>query len=92
MIKGFEVSINLLITVILLLFTIGIFWSSMVGKGPAPLESGEVEQEQVCKGDDDCPGSQKCIRIYPGNFTSFCGCLLNVDCNGGICGSNNRCI
>lgn len=90
MAKGFDISITLFLAVAILLFTIGVFWLSMVGSGSSG-EKEEIDEEGVCKFDIDCAGNLKCIQIYPGNFTSFCGCIVEADCDGGVCGSDNRC-
>jgi len=55
-----------------------------------------AEQEiKICKTDNDCLNNKdgtKCLTVYPGDFTPFCGCMTNNDCISGICGPDNKCI
>jgi len=90
--KGFEWSISLLIAVVFLVFSVGIFWAQISGqKTTFNEEEMEEIKTETCNSDSDCPGNQKCIQIYPGDFTPFCGCITNSDCDGGICGPDNKC-
>lgn len=96
--KGFEWSVNLLIAVILGIVAVGIFWAALALK-PPPSNSETIKLNEVCKTDDDClnnPDGAKCLVIYPGDFTPFCGCLTNKDCvnrRSGICDSKtDKCV
>jgi len=95
--KGFEWSVNLLVAIILGVVAAGIFWAALAGKTP-PTESEPVKLNEGCNNPDDCinnPDGSICLVIYPGDFTSFCGCynstLHCLNRRSGICGSNNKC-
>jgi len=95
--KGFEWSVSLLFAVILGVVAAGVVWAGLTGKASAaPAEP--VKLTKGCNNNDDCINNldgAKCLVIYPGDFTSFCGCLTSEDCSNrrsGICGSNNKCI
>jgi len=91
--KGSEESIILVLAVIFGVFSVALFWLAFGGSTPPQVEkpSGPLAP---CSGDADCPNNQKCLQVYPRNFTPFCGCLYNEDCDGGnsICTSENSCV
>lgn len=52
------------------------------------------KQVEVCKNHNECWNSKdgtKCITVYPGDFTPFCGCTTDDDCLSGSCGPENKC-
>ena len=99
--KGFEWPVLLIGAIILVVISAGIFWAALAGKTP-PIASAEpdetVSMDKSCKNDNDCTSNldgTKCMVIYPGDFTSFCGCITSAECvdrRSGACGSNNKCI
>lgn len=97
MLKGFEWSVNLIVALILAVIAAGVFWAALAGKTPLTANAEPVKLDESCKNDNDCTANldgPKCLVIYPGDFTAFCGCLASIDCAGrrsGMCGSNNKC-
>lgn len=94
--KGFQWTVNMLMAILLLIFTIMIFWSVMTPNTSA--QRGEVKKDVVeCMSSADCAESSRgsaCMMIYPDNYEAFCGCSVNEDCAGkrsGVCGYDNRC-
>ena len=91
--KGFEWAVNIMIALILFIVAVGVFWAAIRGETP-PVDSEPVEPSKTCLSDDDCIGKadgNKCLVIYPGDFTAFCGCITNDDCEVGFCGEDNKC-
>jgi len=92
--KGFEWSISILFALILAVVAAGMMWAALTGKASAaPAEP--VKLTKGCINDNDCLNKvdgSKCLVVYPGDFTSFCGCLTSVNCKVGNCGSDNKCV
>ena len=92
--KGFEWSISLMLAVILLVFSVAIFWNAIAGKTTASASPTTIPK-QGCDTDTDClgnPNGLKCLQVWPGDINPFCGCISNNDCGVGVCGTNNKCI
>ena len=97
--KGFEWSVHLLVAVIIAVIAAGILWAGLAGKTPMAkaTDADTAKLSKGCDNENDCVNSldgSKCLVIYPGDFTPFCGCLTSDDClntGGKLCGSNNKC-
>lgn len=99
--KGYELTIYVVGAAVIFIISIGLVWGYVSGnlrKSGKPTNIAIASN--VCRNHEDCstptinPNGALCIQIYPGNFTSFCGCIINEDCinrRGGVCGSDNRC-
>jgi len=96
--KGYELTIYVIGAAVIFIIAVGLVWGYVTGnlkKSGKPVNP--AIQSDICRSDGDCdtnPNGALCIQVYPGNFTSFCGCVINEDClnrRGGICGSENKC-
>jgi hypothetical protein len=95
--KGFTDTVSLLMSIILLMSTVALFWYSWSMPKDNTL-SDETDTNTVqCKTSNDCadsPYGSKCILVYPSDYEDFCGCATNEDCagrGGEACGFDNRC-
>ena len=95
--KGFEWPIGILLGLVLLIFVVAVFFSTLRNENVRQITQSNQPQSEFCDSDEYCngkPDGEKCLQLYSfetgGN--PFCGCLKNTDCTGGkTCGSENKC-
>jgi hypothetical protein len=96
--KGVEASIGIMMAVVMGVITAVLVWTAINGRNPpstSPIDTPDMTEG--CNNDANCADNingKKCMLTYPGDYTSFCGCIKDQDCpNGGdICGPNNKCV